>query len=133
MQSSSDPICIWPPFTSFRYCEHDFVYRKLNGADIDLLVLGVDEHKIGHFIGIATEDLEEFGKIEKKIQEDGAKLETGMIYVPIPTEFVMVQFGGDWHRCKFIEQSGNSGVVYLLDYGTMHTIPMSSIRVSKYI
>lgn len=130
MQSSSDPICIWPPFTSFRYCEHDFAYRKLNGTDIDLLVLGVDELRNGHFIGIAKGDLTEFSKIEKKIQEDGAKLENGMIYVPIPTELVMVKFGGDWHRCKFIEQRGNSGVVYCLDYGIMHTIPMASIRVS---
>lgn len=121
---------VWPPFTSFRYCEHEFAYQMVNGTNIDLIILGVDELQSAYFIGVAKNDLEKFNEIERKIQLDCAGKEHEMVYVPIPNEMVMVKLEDDWHRCKFMEQRGKNAEVYCLDYGCVRIIPMASIRVN---
>lgn len=104
---------IFPPFMSYRYCEHELCYKRLNSNDTELLVFGFDGIRPNLFNAIDLSQIKDFHDINEKINNDG----------------MQAKVGDQWCRCKFLGQCGSDARVYDLDHGTIYLVSMQNIRV----
>lgn len=120
-------IAIFPPFMSYRYCEHELCYKRLNSNDTELLVFGFDGIRPNLFNAIDLSQIKDFHDINEKINNDGMQM--NIVYRALEKEVVLAKVGDQWCRCKFLGQCGSDARVYDLDHGTIYLVSMQNIRV----
>lgn len=122
----------FPPFMSFRYCEHDLTYKDVEETNVYLFVLGKDNLQRTYYNCIVASDHDDFIELDRKIQRDGQQVEDGMIYQPLCGEVCLVKINGHWFRSKYLGIGPHGPSVYCLDFGVVCSATPENFRVRNF-
>lgn len=114
-----------------RFCQHDLNYQRINGTNVELVILGRCQQDPGHLTCVALLDAPIHTKMMKKIEKDCVALDEEPIHKPVIGEIVLAKTDGfGYLRSKCLGMNGRILSMFAIDYGAVFSVFTEDVRVS---
>lgn len=121
------------------HCLHDLLYKKAEGPNYRLIVVGFKKLPGNAIAVIDEDDFEHFLAKDSQVQSYGCTIEDDEPYQPLIGELILAKMAdtGRWYRCSFIEEvkfEDNEQQffrVYATDWGFSQLVHSKDVRVSE--
>lgn len=113
-----------------RYCQHRMLHQKVNGTDVQLLVLGTIENDPGHITCVTKVDAPAYLRLLDQMEELCEALED-TVYYPLEGEICLTKLNGfGYVRSKFLRVNfDGSLLMFSVYFGVTFHAQGQNVRV----